>query len=1084
MKPLRIVSPVAAAALGSVAALALLVSAAGVAQAGPKGGAVKAGEARISARGGVTTIRQGGKRVVIDWKSFDVDADEAVRFMQPDRKAVALNRVTDGLPTHIRGALLANGNVWLVNPSGVMFHAGSVVDVGGLIATTADVADERFMAGDYRFDRAGEPGAKIVNEGDITFAEAGLAGLVAPHVENRGVIAGELGRIVVAGKESFSVDISGDGLFEIDLGSLDPEAYARVSNSGVLSAEGGTIVITAAAARDAVAASISLGGVVAARNARVEGGTIVLDGGEGRVEVDGRIDATGSVGGRIDVTGGDVRLGSTARLDASGETGGGLVRLGGGPAGDPAEARSVAVERDARLAADAHGAGDGGEILVWSSEATVMFGSASAKGGATAGQGGFVEISSRGNLAFDGTVDISAPWGADGVLLLDPRDVLIVDDAPGAIDLTADVLASDGGASDFFVTASSISGNSGAMRIQATRDITVEVGGRVDNPDPGASLALEAGRDVVLRDDLLVAGGLSLTADAAVAAGRPDGVGAIRIEGDLEVGAARGALTLSAPEGLDGTAMTASDRLSLRALEDLSLADAVLAGSLSANSDGSLSVADSIVSGDVDLASGASLSAVRLSAGGLTVSAGRNASFETVDHGIAALEASGDLTLVDVSGVDLSATAGGALEASGLVAAGLDLEAGGPLFARDVASSSAAAFRSGGALQLSGLTGVAIDLAAGGVLVVDDAFFDDLVAVGAGAVELRRLSGEDVTAAAAGSLLAEDMIFSGADLAAGGDASLARFAGDALEAGAGGGLAFSDLRANSASLVADGDVTGDRLRVNGSAELRGAAMDLGDLLLYGGLDAVATRGLEIDRAVLAGDSALSVADGARLSRLDHSGGRLSVEVDGSASGPASLVNLRAEELRIVSGGGVEADATTVSGDAVLRATGGDVRLGTVEAGGELRVAASAGDVVDVPGLPEAEAFYVERPAPPAPFGSAGPPVYVPPAEFETEPEVVTEVQPPRPIEPPEPPAPEILSVTEKDLLELFVSYGNEELWGLPPGYFLEVDLEEVRGLANCEALEDEAARQECRGRLRAARAAREAPAAFGEEMER
>ncbi|MFO7857125.1 MAG: hypothetical protein R6V44_18255, partial [Paracoccaceae bacterium] len=50
---------------------------------------------------------------------------------------------------------------------------------------------------------------------------------------------------------------------------------------------------------------------------------------------------------------------------------------------------------------------------------------------------------------------------------------------------------------------------------------------------------------------------------------------------------------------------------------------------------------------------------------------------------------------------------------------------------------------------------------------------------------------------------------------------------------------------------------------------------------------------------------------------------------------------------------------------------------------------------------------------------------------------------------------QILNVEEEDLLELFVSYGNEELWGVPPGYFLDIDLSEVRALGNAQGRDEE-----------------------------
>ncbi|MEO1688386.1 MAG: filamentous hemagglutinin N-terminal domain-containing protein, partial [Pseudomonadota bacterium] len=397
-------SAATALALGALTLLAMPEPVA----AGPKGGQVKAGQARITHRGGVTTIRQGSGRVVIDWKSFDIDADEAVRFLQPGRRSVALNRVLDGLPSHIRGKLTSNGNVWLVNPSGVMFHQGSVVDVGGLLVTTADIENDAFMRGEMKFDKPGMPGAAIVNEGTITFGDAGLAGFVAPEVVNRGVIEGKVGRIVMAGKESFSVDISGDGMFEIDVADAAPAPGAKVMNFGKLAAEGGTIVLSASAVRGAIESVVHAGGVIEAKSARVEGGTIVLDGGGGRVEVTGTLDVAGRTGGQVDVTGGDVLIRSTARIDASGRDGGGRVRVGGGKTGRGPDrgglrpARRTGVEEGGFITVSATGKGDGGQAIFWSDELTAFFGGVEARGGPQGGDGGFVEISSAGDLAVAG----------------------------------------------------------------------------------------------------------------------------------------------------------------------------------------------------------------------------------------------------------------------------------------------------------------------------------------------------------------------------------------------------------------------------------------------------------------------------------------------------------------------------------------------------------------------------------------------------------------------------------------------------------------------------------------------------------
>ncbi|WP_082413755.1 filamentous hemagglutinin N-terminal domain-containing protein [Azospirillum brasilense] len=99
-------------------------------------------------------ILQSTDKAIINWKSFSIDAGEKVTFQQPSASSVTLNRVTGADPSKIMGSLSANGTVMLVNPNGVVIGAGAKVDVGGLVATTANISDANFMAGKYQFDQA------------------------------------------------------------------------------------------------------------------------------------------------------------------------------------------------------------------------------------------------------------------------------------------------------------------------------------------------------------------------------------------------------------------------------------------------------------------------------------------------------------------------------------------------------------------------------------------------------------------------------------------------------------------------------------------------------------------------------------------------------------------------------------------------------------------------------------------------------------------------------------------------------------------------------------------------------------------
>jgi autotransporter-associated beta strand protein len=130
----------------------------------------------------------------------------------------------------------------------------------------------------------------------------------------------------------------------------------------------------------------------------------------------------------VKLLGREVGLVGQASVDASGRTGGGTVLVGGGFQGqNPGiqNAEATYVGADARIAADATEAGRGGTAIVWADGATRFAGTASARGGASAGDGGLVEVSGKDWLAFTGRVDTSAPAGQAGTLLLDPTNVTI-----------------------------------------------------------------------------------------------------------------------------------------------------------------------------------------------------------------------------------------------------------------------------------------------------------------------------------------------------------------------------------------------------------------------------------------------------------------------------------------------------------------------------------------------------------------------------------------------------------------------------------------------------------------------------------
>src|SRR5690349_4838298 len=286
-----IVRHVRSALLLSTALQALPVSFPAFAQpapnARPVGGAVVAGSAAISRTASNTRIDQSSQRAAIDWRSFDVGSQQSVTFAQPSANAVALNRVTGPDPSQIAGRIDANGQIVLVNQSGVNFYHGAQVNAAGVMVSAAGISNQHFMAGQMMFDQPARANAKISNAGTITVKQAGLAALVAPQVANSGTISAQLGHVVLAGAKTATLDLYGDGLLSLDVtnqvteapvGADGKKATALVTNTGVVIADGGTVQLTARAADGIVQNLVQASGKIRAATMGDRTGTIALNG--------------------------------------------------------------------------------------------------------------------------------------------------------------------------------------------------------------------------------------------------------------------------------------------------------------------------------------------------------------------------------------------------------------------------------------------------------------------------------------------------------------------------------------------------------------------------------------------------------------------------------------------------------------------------------------------------------------------------------------------------------------------------------------------------------------------------------------
>lgn len=301
----------------------------------PEGGVVRSGSGSVTQNGKEMTIRQDSGRLAMDWTGFSVGKDETVRFQQPGKDALALNRVTGNQQSVIDGSLLSNGHVLLVNPNGVVIGKNASIDVGGLVASTAQVKDnfmKEFGNSTGAFSLGGVSDGKIINEGTIK-AEGGLVALHAAKVENSGTISNTGGSAVLAAADTLTLTPDADGKLNFTVDGKAAEASAL--NKGAITADGGTIVMTADSASDVMSTVVNNSGTLQAKTLRKnEKGQILLEGGDkGQVEVSGTLDASGTEegqsAGNIKVIGEKTIVHDGTNLLARGNVDGGKIETSG-----------------------------------------------------------------------------------------------------------------------------------------------------------------------------------------------------------------------------------------------------------------------------------------------------------------------------------------------------------------------------------------------------------------------------------------------------------------------------------------------------------------------------------------------------------------------------------------------------------------------------------------------------------------------------------------------------------------------------------------------------------------------------------
>jgi filamentous hemagglutinin family protein len=269
--------------------------------AAPSGGVVTSGGATISQSGNTTNIVQSTSKATINWQNFSIASNEIVNFNQPSVNSITLNRVIGNERSVIDGALNANGQVWILNSNGILFNSNAKINTAGLIATTKNITDADFNAGNYKF--TGNSSESVVNMGTIEASDSGYVAMLANTVQNDGTIKAYKGTVHLTGASEATINLNGNSIVSLTVnkGVLD----ALVENKGAILADGGKIYLTTNAIDEILKGVVNNTGLIEANSLDDISGEVILFAHGGTANVSGTIEAKG---GFVETSGKDLSV--------------------------------------------------------------------------------------------------------------------------------------------------------------------------------------------------------------------------------------------------------------------------------------------------------------------------------------------------------------------------------------------------------------------------------------------------------------------------------------------------------------------------------------------------------------------------------------------------------------------------------------------------------------------------------------------------------------------------------------------------------------------------------------------------------
>ncbi|WP_152607718.1 two-partner secretion domain-containing protein, partial [Aeromonas hydrophila] len=257
----------------------------------PVGGQVMVGSATFDRNGNKLTVNQASDRLGVDWQSFNIASGRAVEFIQPGADSLAVNRVLGTEKSTISGSLTANGQVFLLNPNGVLFTQGAQVNVRGLVASSLTMTDKDLNNGANRLSVApGVTGGEVINQGVLQSLEGGYVVLAGQTVRNHqdGQIITPQGRASLVAGETVTLALDKGALLNVTVDKT-AAAAALAENAGLIRATDGSIQLTARGTNSLADLVVNNTGTLQAERLTLRDGEITLDGEGGLVASSGTV---------------------------------------------------------------------------------------------------------------------------------------------------------------------------------------------------------------------------------------------------------------------------------------------------------------------------------------------------------------------------------------------------------------------------------------------------------------------------------------------------------------------------------------------------------------------------------------------------------------------------------------------------------------------------------------------------------------------------------------------------------------------------------------------------------------------------